>query len=1461
MDLTFDEQTLEKCTYAISELFGIAMPFGAKENRWLSECLSLAGGVDSLLENAKRSKEEGKATFPALKKRLRKLDSDVKQDSQEKITLGFAIEENGQYAFATPSDGYEDQKADEVLSAHYENVTEKIIEDTPEISIDDAFQDYLKSLYPYQNLLIDDLSKFGIDDVTRLTVFNPPTSTGKTYMIPAIAYLAHQNGCKLIYSCSTRASIREVYAEFVSDNMPALRDYYTRRDTKTGSRKLLLIPSIRDGYENFFRSVFSVKRSKNDDVEISFRDIYLPECTKEDVEALRNFLLEYDNDRGNSMPHGGNAFDNATSNLRLLSDEKIKDAALKQDVEKRFNFAASEIKKILHIKYCSILDEVKKQNADADETEQRIIAKREMLSEYPWVGKLYPGFLFDFAEVVLMTNNKLTKVIDPIGINRGTMTAPEIGVNKNHWVLVDEVDQFCDNLSGDSVDRSMRVMTDIKELLSVIITRSLFAMLRYDNKNPDQSVLTMDTHMLPANDAKKEVLRKEVISLWQQAEALDEKYCHCFTRNSAMKYVADIDADGKIRIPTMVVDNTSVHIISSGTQKIKEGMTKHFVLRESSADNQLRILEIEVPEGKDISDELLYTEWCKDASALFQKFLVVVRQLCVNMDAKSHGGYSQDYIQKIFCKRLGFSESQSKYVRENLLQYWSTAVKWDHFYAYGFTWNLMDTSNPLQTEINIVSCNELPDYLFANLVLNSKKTILCSATAGMKSLSMPDIRYTVDAIAKHLDDANERNLECKKKMLEESGTPKEIIDQIESIPKADPDTLIYTMQSIREVSAMLKEKREKEYRDNDVLEVFELYDRSPKSASKRKVGKYLADVAHYEEITGLKLSIEDQNSYSIGNLAFACHAIESMLKNGLHSAIVYSSRLPKSEENYVGADDCYSLQRCEIAKNAIIEKLGLNNITFRIEKLDAGAEKKIEKKADEYVLLLSAYASTGAGSNITVINEFTDGTKAPETDLSGVYCDDVTNVIPGPKESDDWDARTRTGMLCTYGVKKSGELMSQIGTLEKDKCLKAANKALYYKAPNGNRSILSICLTPGMSGMFKKDIFADEDFSPLKETMRKMVLQAVNRIERGHIGEKQILICMSSTLIENACISKDAYKNVSYPGHLFEYALNHIAELRKESAPTVLTELDKLNRIFVDKNIYNRKFIVKLMRDIEKGKKEGNLSPVLINLYKYIRKIAFAGSCGNCADLNNLYFAMTADCDELAFTYAVQRGFSENCNGDEQIDNARLYLINEAKNPINISDTPDKLGPYGVLRYMEDQNWLGDEWKKFFVEVLPYIDDLRTHGYKYLPYVNTHTINVGEIYERMFRSVSCPGGVYNVGYEVIPYDEDLLEDFDFKYKDTHVVIDVKGYTMNGKPTKKDRLPIKIERYRKKYGCEPIILFINMMSGHNVNNEIEQFKHFTYINSFSDMSMTRSENEIKFTERRNYIRALCDENRF
>lgn len=1450
-----DNQVLEQCFRKVAQIFGLSLDF-ERTRRHLEDCLKLADDPEMVVEAAKKCKKAGKANIPALKKYLRTHQESGANDEPNR----FDIEADGQFKICIEEHGTE-EIAEEIPTLPTEAEENTVGATIPKISIEEAFAPYFSTLYDYQNLLVDDLKQFGADPSSRLTIFNPPTSIGKTYMIPAIAFLAQQNGCKLVYSCSTRTSIREVHKEFVTG---ALRQYYMSPDPETGSKKLLLIPSIKDGYINFLKSRLRDPGKLMDDPDDA---LYLPVCTRKDVDDLEVFLVKYDKLEQKSK--GIHAFNNIIKALDALGEANELPQGYKEAMEQTFTSLASDIRQILHRTYLLILKQCKQNSIAISQGELKLEAKKKMLKKYPWVGKLYPGFLFDFAEVVLMTNRKLTVPIDPIGISRGSMVAPTLGADKSYWVLVDEVDQFCSDLLSEPIDRAMRVYTDLKGLLSVISAHSLPALLKYNEIDPEQSQLIADPSMLPDSQEQREKLLKDIIRLRQDLDAFDEKYSHCLKQNRAMWYDCDTDADGSMMVPTLAVDKTSVHLIMPEIKKKKQGdqeieTTTRLILRDSNEDNRLKILQKEVPVGgEDAADERLYTEWCHEASLCLHDFLKIVRLLC-NSKEDNSPEMSQGRAREEVCKRLTLLGIQGEYIRENILQHWSTSVGWDHFYAYGVTWNLMDTRSSMQTEINIESCNGFPDFLFANLVLNSRKAILCSATAGMKSLSMPDVHYTLNALAKHTDNAEAMNRERKNM---DDGWQQYSFDSADEIAMAkpeteilrtDPDMFLYTMESIPKASAILKEKRDQEYSHTDL--VFERYDRIPKDASKHPKAKpeLLADIERYEELTGLLLTEKEQQDYTIGNLAFACFAMESMLRNDLDAAIVYETRLPKKDnEDHI----CYTMERCEQAKQAILAKLGMTGLQFRLERMDTNAGKMITRNPGERVLVLSAYGSTGAGSNIATQMRLgmNSNNVAASTDLSGVYCDSVTNIIPGPQPEDDRDTRIRKAMESTYLVRKSGELMAQQykGDIIRQRgCLNDALKALYYTHPGG-RSILGICLAPGSKGNFSKDIFPDEAFSPLKETQRKTVLQAVNRIERGHIGGKRILLCMSDTLIQNAGISEEAYCSTAYPGHLFSYALKQISAHSVTEVPFKdRAELDRLNRSYMEHNIQNCETIAGIMRDIRRSKEGNGVSRELAARYERLRKAAFTCGYGDNPDIRNFFYCV--DAANLTGRYALRKGSGEK--DKDQIEQARLYPIEEVSHPCDVRCGPDDMGPYGALKRHAERNWLGEDWQVYFAEVLPYLNEIMEHGYKYYPYANVHDINIGMIYEQMFLAASCHGGVYDIGYPVIPYDEDLLEDFDFRYAGTHVVIDVKGYAVGRQPTTPDKITKKMKRYRAKYGCDPLVLFINMMSGPGVNSRLAPHRYFTYINGFSDTDKTDLDNELSFADRRNALRALCDAHR-
>lgn len=252
MKRPIEEQMLKQCFHKVSRIFGLSLDF-EQSRRHLEDCLELADNMETVEEAAKECKKIGKTNIPALKKYLRTHRKKDESDS-------FCIEADGQFSIRienhAPTEVVESEETFPMPCATAVTFDATI----PSVSIEEAFAPYFKTLYDYQNLLIDDLKKFGADPVSRLTIFNPPTSIGKTYMIPAIAFLAHQNGCKLVYSCSTRASIQEVHKAFASGT---LRDYYMGTDPETGTRKLLLIPSIKDAYINFFKPVIHKQKKQN----------------------------------------------------------------------------------------------------------------------------------------------------------------------------------------------------------------------------------------------------------------------------------------------------------------------------------------------------------------------------------------------------------------------------------------------------------------------------------------------------------------------------------------------------------------------------------------------------------------------------------------------------------------------------------------------------------------------------------------------------------------------------------------------------------------------------------------------------------------------------------------------------------------------------------------------------------------------------------------------------------------------------------------------------------------------------------------------------------------------------------------------------------------------------------------------------------------------------------------------
>lgn len=1494
------------CFSRLKKSFDETLDYNRVEYR-IQQCLEISDSLEEIEEVAKECKKNGKTNMPALlrelrmraecrKKRNKAPETDA-DGAYSQISMNFSVGEPVKTGGNTKNHEIfhtEEGDLEEAGDSSDVFADTKQPEEIKMPTIEEAFAPYWNTLYDYQRLLIDDLRDFGNDAKTRMTLFNPTTSIGKTYLIPAIAYLAHEKDCKLVYSCSTRSSIREVYKEFVSGDLKA---YYGHVNT-LGMKKLLLIPSIYDGYANFFLPIIESKRKKGKKREAGMLEEpeevqSLPICTKKDMNGLRTFLELRDevNARKNlyksSQIGGVSAMDRIRESLQeIYENEGTMDNAgsgLKQSycgkLKEDFGIKYEPIiRRELRTVYRDMLSVCKIQMAadgsvDIKSKEGQIfcrrMAKEEMLDKYPWVGKLYPGFLFDFAEVVLVTNKKLSRIIDPIGISRGSFIEPELGADDRLWILVDEVDQFCQDMLSESIDRAIKLSTDLGGLLFTISRAALPSLIKYNPDDPEQSALRISAQMSYSHPEKQETLKRQIIELYHEVGEFNKKYVGYLENHKALFYERNESADGSPMIPLLTVDQSNSHLIlpvkkTSKVKRLDEVQKDEdcLVLRDSSADNRIKIMHLLVnPEEKPELKELWYEEFCKEGSACVHHFLNIVRQLSNNMESKS-SALDNDTVQRNLCELLGFSKEQSDFVCNNILTHLSKSVPWNHFYAYGLIWNLMDIKNPLVSKINIDECNKFPDFLFANLALNSRKMILCSATANLKSLYMPDVQYCLQALVDH--DTMEKNLLeeeedpaddapdlCEKRM---PVTDEETANQVseDQSEKSDPAEYLYTMKNVERASQMLAEKRKREY--ENIRVVYETYDRTSTKVlkNKYKCAQSPADVDHYVELTGIPLDTEAQKKYGVQQLAFVAFAIDSMIRNGNYTGVVYESRFPKD-------DDWYSLAECNRAAEAILKRRGMEKHLFKIEKFDSKAPKVVERDFDgQYVLLLSAYTSTSAGSNIKVKTKLDDGAWTNPVDLSAVFCDVMTNVIPGPAEDDDEDQRIGLGMTSVYLFMKSAYLMAQKypdDPLKQESIFRQAYGKLYL--PNG---VLSQCLTIGSSGRYKKDLYNGDDDSPFKETVRKSVLQAVNRVERGNAGGSSILITMTSTLIEDAGICRDAYKNTPL-GYVFGYALDQIDENREASKAITKEERDELagiNQKYRKSNRKNKEMIAHILSDIKKCKEEGGVPCNLADRYKRLRNIAFSAGYGEDPDNGHFYFQ--TGIPDLKERYVVVPGVDSKERREGHILDAQLMPASHAKRSLTIAVQPDALGPIGEFQYHLDHGWLGSGWEEEFAELLPHWEELKVRGYKYLPYVNMHDVFLGEFYEKMFLGMSFPDGVYDIGYRVRPYYEELLEDFDLYYEGTHVVIDVKGYHRTRRPTATKKLKEKCERYKERFGRYPIVLFINMTSLPGANEGFEEFNDIAYIPSFADLSLSEQENENRFFNRREKMRAICDANR-
>lgn len=1408
-------------------------------DRQIEECILLAKeDVDVLITAVEECVSCGKRNIPSIKKYLKDIGRKTKKKAVTSdetkpsvpvhpVQMCFNFEESGN---VTVVEGV--KKKEEKEEKNEKNERKDMLSMIYRgISLDEAFAGSDEMLRPYQPMLISDFEAFAKDEKSKMTIFNPTTSIGKTYLIPMVARIAIKNGSRLIYSCSTIASINEVYKEFAADRF---KGYFTQRDPVCGWQKCLLIPALQQGLENFLSKDLSYEPNLDN------KDA-LPRCTKKDINALKNFLEEM-NKQESKESKRKSIYENLVeifNDMHWLteSERPIRNVeeTLKKD-KKDLEVCEKCIRDLLYRKYQEYMDACKKMKVLVKDV--KIVAKENLLRDMPWVGKMYPGVLYDHAEVVLVTNKKLSHSIDPVFKMHGKFLSPEKedGREKN-WVLVDEVDQFCDNLLSDSTENSFKIRTGLIRLLQTIYQSTMTRMLDINQKDIDASVLKIDRELCFDSDKRQEEFTKDLIELYKDFKSFDKEYFSCLTKTE-IRYNPTRESDGGMSVPSIIVDENHAHLINRYSHAKNDKATNHDLVLQTSptGDAYSEIVVKAKPvnadmNNKETEEDYLFTKFCQESSVLLRRFIALIRRLCDNYQRRD-GDMETDEARRNVCGRFKLYESQQKYVIANMLDRLDNSVPWDHFYAYGFTWNMIDASNNLETQIMVTSCNNLPDSKFATLVLNSKKTILCSATANLKSQSMPDVNYVAREIVTQAEKMQELEYE---KNLQES------FPVSAALTEAD---VVFKMPHIQEASDLLKKERERQYADVQKHAV--LYDREGRASFFRKEYNYpesKADAELFMALTGIQLEREERENYGIQSLAFATFAMDTMVSKGIHTGIVYSSRLPEKlsenkNKNYVPR--MYSEKRCREAARAIEKKYGLPENSFEVIRFDTKSDKNIVMKPGHYLLLLSAYRSTGAGSNISV--RFEDGEHLSEKrDIASVFCDDYTNIIAGSDPGNTEDEKTEIAMQAVYYARKQYELIAQTANNEDIK------NSLYHTWAARTYGLILPCIQRG-DPRFKRDLYENKAFSVAKETIRKSVLQAVNRIERGHVGERVTCICLSDTLINKGGIHIASYRDTNL-GYLFENALKKLDSMKNTNEETI-SSLIKLNAVYMDKNRRNRKMIENLVKGIERAKKnEENLS-ALSEKYDEIRRIACTGGWGE--NIDAYTFFSGADSDKLRDHYMVKRG---TVGSDERmIDEARLV-------PVGSWDAFDIRPAMQDLRATENNGWLGNGWEEDFKDTLPYRENMEKYGYKFLPYPNMHDIFIGAFYENLFFGISRPNGVYHIDNAVLPFHECLKEDFDFYFEGTHVVIDVKRYRASREPSNRKKLEKKIKRYEKKFGRKPVVVFLNMASKEGANQEIEDYGNgIIIIHAFSDPSLSKEENEHFFMKVRRKLRELCENNK-
>lgn len=1253
----------------------------------------------------------------------------------------------------------------------------------------------------FQLDIMDEMDKF-IKSDSKATILDLLVGSGKTFLTKYIGILANLQDKKFVYACQNKAVLYEAIDEAMK-NTEGLYDI---------TKNLLYIPSIVDSYANFFTNGtinFNEESTQEHIFQQTYKKYY-PTVSEIDIkkaqDSIKELTVKYEKivdeiRNGKTNYYKKNTiYKNTLKYLYALPDCFLKIPDILNYLRKLQTI--SDVGKTSHRN----LQKEKEETMLEFDGLERIIRKclnnicnmdykgnlTALIKAYPWIAKLYPGTRYNTSSLVYMTFNKTERGIRSIGPDgNANLSFPD----DSTIVFLDESDRYCNVLLETRINETTKYNINILDFI-----KQSYATLTslYDTETKrflaDREMIhrTKESELVSSTNAE-EIFEKAICSL----SNLVVKY----NINQATVAKYNTNTEEKNGAPCLNVNSYGAKMIT-GTNK-----THAVHIKKMEESNQLNIFEHDTLKDKENSDKeetvdenrLLYNHFVVESKKCINHVLAVIRY-CIETYEMNNINLTKEEVKSTIIDRFGFKHDDAMFIKANLLNHRKSTVRFLDSYARGYYINTLEdaTYHSLETYLKSFDITQLPEYFISNMVLNQNKVIFSSGTAKFMSLTNIDMDYVTSMVKDiQIQQLYENNDTISKlRKLEKTGDNTEKINKkINSLNKENVDLfnkisapVIYEMTSCVKNAETMYNETQKKMTEHSCVHYF-MYDRKTFINGEQEpiYVEYANTVSKLgEDILNLPFDINDDSpsKTSIERFCFVANAFVEMIEKEAHVGILFTNALPE-DTNINDGKNYYTKYTLEKLEECLQRRYGATHgLSVKIKKGNVKNENEIKQMMDqgitdkEFVLIVTAYQSLGAGSNFHYHKKNEDVIDSVEYDLDAIFCDEIKQIIPSVSSEErevSFDTRIKTMLTAEYYYIKYANFAKQLAISDENKIREHIPK--YLKTIWTNISTKDS----------KKNITEEDPTSAYYQSCAAKFLQAFARMDRGKKKSENIILGITNPLVEKGGINKNIYKNIP-TSYLFDFLLEKLHDVDSDKICFETNELAEdyrcKNKVHVDK-------ILKLLSVIHACKKSGKDVPLNIRKqYEMIRKEAL--TFGYAKEERNIYGYFM--CEE-PIKYRV---YLPKCDNDTDLKKAQLISKKSTFKGYDIGRTCIQ-----DLRHYRDNNMFGKGWENLFEDILPFEDDIYKYGFKYPPFAETVYICQGAFYEKIFEALSLPGGVLDIGYKLCPLNSSQYEDFDYMYEGTNVYVDVKGYSETRNVTSKENLEEKL--LRSKEPCAVVYL--------------------------------------------------------